>query len=249
MRVSRAVTSDDVTVRRLDPLRGRGPVFYASLPATPNSSGTDSDQAKQRLISSLWEYRAAGECPGEKKRHSSARTSSPIRLVRGALGRPVLRVGEDGGPSISFSRGGGKVWAALSGDESAVGIDLAGGDEFRSGYPLERVFHPEELEHALGLTGGEQQQASALLWSVKEALVKALGCGFHLVDPLQISVHQAAGNGVGEDGWHSFPAALTGKALTRFPLAADRTLWVHAAFLQQMWLSIALLDPGPALHA
>ena len=29
----------------------------------------------------------------------------------------------------------------------------------------------------------------ALLWSVKEATVKALGCGFHLLDPLDIEVH------------------------------------------------------------
>ena len=63
-------------------------------------------------------------------------------------------------------------------------------------------------------------KASALLWSVKEAVVKALGCAFHLVDPLQITVYPSAEGTVDGDGGYTFPVCLSGKALVRFPIAA-----------------------------
>ncbi len=108
-------------------------------------------------------------------------------------------VGGYRGPAISFSEGGGNVWAALCGDESDIGIDVAGTDEFQREYPFHRVFHAQELHHALRSTGGDLGKASALLWSIKEAVVKAMGCAFHLVDPRQITVYPsvrgAAGGG------------------------------------------------------
>jgi len=87
------------------------------------------------------------------------------------------------------------------------------------------------------LTGGDLEKASALLWSVKEAIVKALGCAFHLVDPRQITVYPSAG----ENGGHTFPVSLSGKALERFPIAAGRSLWVRSLPRKKTWLSIALL--------
>ena len=140
---------------------------------------------------------------------------SRFRWYRGPLGRPHLLVGEYRGPAISFSEGGGKVWAALCGDESDIGIDVAGTDEFQREYPFHRVFHAQELHHALRLAGGDLEKASALLWSIKEAVVKALGCAFHLVDPRQITVYPSAGE---EDGGYTFPVGLSGKALERFPM-------------------------------
>ena len=92
------------------------------------------------------------------------------------------------GRPFLLARAEEKIWAALCGDESDIGIDVAGADEFRREYPFHRVFHPQELQHALRLAGGDLKNASALLWSVKEAVVKALGCAFHLVDPLQITI-------------------------------------------------------------
>jgi hypothetical protein len=150
-------------------------------------------------------------------------------------------LGEYRGPAISFSAGGGKVWAALCGDESDVGIDVAGADEFQRAYPFHRVFHPQELEHAVRTTGGDVAQAAALLWSIKEAAVKALGCAFHLVDPRQIIVYPSAAAG----GEHTFPVGLSGKALVRFPFIAGRSLWVRSLPQRKMWLSIALLNRRP----
>jgi phosphopantetheinyl transferase (holo-ACP synthase) len=158
-------------------------------------------------------------------------------------------LGEYRGPAISFSEGGGRVWAALCGDESDIGIDVAGTDEFHTGYPFHRVFHPQELQHALRSADGDLEKASALLWSVKEAVVKALGCGFHLVDPRQITVYPseegAAGGPIAENWGYTFPVGLSGRASVRFPMDAGQSLLVRSLPQRKMWLSIALLNRRP----
>ncbi|MGZ3539535.1 MAG: 4'-phosphopantetheinyl transferase family protein, partial [Thermodesulfobacteriota bacterium] len=207
---------------------------------------------KHRLVSILWDRLVAMESPLWKLYHSSNRAAFPIQVVRGLLGRPHLLLGEYRGPAISFSEGGGKVWAALCGDESDIGIDVAGTDEFQREYPFHRVFHPQEVQHALRLAGGDLEKASALLWSIKEAVVKALGCAFHLVDPRQITVYPSAGGAAGEavggNGGYIFPVGLSGKALVRFPIAAGRSLWVCSLPQGKTWLSIALLNRRPTGH-
>jgi hypothetical protein len=151
-------------------------------------------------------------------------------------------LGEYRGPAISFSEGGGNVWAALCGDQSDIGIDVAGTDEFQKEYPFHRVFNDLELQHALRLAGGELGSASALLWSIKEAVVKALGCAFHLVDPLQINVYPSVAGG---DGGYTFPVGLSRKALMRFSVGAGRSIWVRSLPRLKMWFSIALLNWHP----
>jgi phosphopantetheinyl transferase (holo-ACP synthase) len=115
---------------------------------------------------------------------------------------------------------------------------VAGADEFQREYPFHRVFHAQELQHALRLAGGDVEKASALLWSIKEAVAKALGCAFHLVAPRQITVYPS----VGGDGGYTFPVGLSGKALMRVPIAAGRSLWVRSLPQRKRWLSIALLN-------
>jgi hypothetical protein len=207
----------------------------------PKGWGTNGAGDKNLLVSTLWDHLRARESPLWKRFQSSDRTAFPIRMVCGLLGRPHLLLGEYRGPAISFSEGGGKVWAALCGEDFEIGIDVAGTDEFQREYPLPRVFHPQELQHALRSAGGDLGKASALLWSIKEAVVKALGCGFHLLDPRQITVYPS----VGEDGGYTFPVGLSGKALARFPGAAGRSLWVRSLPQREMWLSLALLNRRP----
>jgi phosphopantetheinyl transferase len=222
-----------------------GPVFYASLPSsTETSKGhrTSGSGDKQRLVSALLDHLVASGSPFWKCFHSSHKAAFPMRLVRGPLGRPHLLWGGYRGPAISFSEGGGSVWAALCGDQCDIGIDVAGTEEFQKGYPCHRVFHDQELQHALRLAGGELGNASALLWSIKEAIVKALGCGFHLVDPLQINVYPSVAEG---DGGYTFPARLSGKALMRFPISAGRSIWVRSLPHVTMWLSLTLLKWQP----
>ncbi len=209
-----------ITVHAMSPVHGRGPVFYASLPLMPCANetrkgcGTNEAGERHRLVSALWDHLVAMEGPLWKRCRSSDRAAFPIQVVRGPLGRPHLLLGEYRGPAISFSEGGGKVWAALCGDESDIGIDVAGTDEFQGEYPFHRVFHPQELQHALRLAGGDLEKASALLWSVKEAVVKALGCAFHLVDPRQITVYPSAG---GRTAGIPFRWAYQGRPWCGFP--------------------------------
>jgi len=233
-----------LTVHAVSFVHGRGPVFYASMASaneTLKGCGTNGAGDKHRLVSMLWDHLVAMESPLWKCYQSSNR-AAPIQVVRGLLGRPHLLLGEDLGPAISFSESGGKVWAALCGDASDIGMDVAGPDAFRREYPFHRAFHSQELQHALRLAGGDLEKASALLWSIKEAVVKALGCAFHLVDPRQITVYPSAGGAVGGNGGYTFPVGLSGKALMRFPIAADRFLWVRSLPQRKVWLSIALLN-------
>ena len=217
-----------------------GVVFYASVPgnsATSTGSVTRRTETRRRLVTILWEHL-----------HFSNRVALPIRLVHDPLGRPHLLVGEHRGPAISFSTAGEEVWAALCGDESDIGIDVAGSAEFQEGYPVHRVFHVQELHQALELAGGDLARAAALLWSVKEAVAKALGCAFHLVSPRDIHVYPSEV----EEGGPAFSVRLSGKALEGFPMAERRPITVRSLPQAGTWLSIAVLNcprhRGPGTH-
>jgi phosphopantetheinyl transferase (holo-ACP synthase) len=250
MGVDVAKACQEITVKAVSFLERRGPVFYASLPVAPETlkgCGTNGAGDQHRLVSSLWDHLAAlraREGPLGKGSHAANRAAVPIQVVHDPLGRPHLRWGENRGPAISCSQGGGKIWAALSGDASDIGIDVAADDEFQGEYPVHRVFHGLELHHALRLAGGDLARASALLWSVKEAVAKALGCAFHFVAPRQINVYPA----VSRDGGYTFPVGLSGKARVRFPLDPGRSIWVRSLPRAKMWLSIALLNRRPTVH-
>ena len=218
-----------------------GVVFYASVPgnsATSAGCGTRRTENRRRLATLLWEHLRAKESPLGKRPHFSNRVALPIQLVHDTLGRPHLLLGEHRGPAISFSTAGEEVWAALCGDESDIGIDVAGSAEFQEGYPVHRVFHAQELRQAWELAGGDLAKAAALLWSIKEAVAKALGCAFHLVAPRDIHVDPSAG----EDGGPAFSVRLSGKALECFPMADRRPITVRSLLRAETWLSIAALN-------
>jgi phosphopantetheinyl transferase (holo-ACP synthase) len=247
MGVEVAKACQEITVQAVSFLECRGPVFYASLPVAPETvkgCRTNDPGNQHRLVSSLWDHRVAlmalmaKESPPGEGSQAFNRAAVPLQVVHDPLGRPHLRLGENQGPAISFSEGGGKIWAALGGDESDIGIDVAEDDEFQGEYPVHRVFHEHELHHALRLAGGDLARASALLWSVKEAVAKALGCAFHLVSPRQINVYPA----VSRDGGYTFPVGLSEEARVRFPLNPGRSIWVRSLPRVKMWLSIALVN-------
>jgi hypothetical protein len=233
----------EIAVQTVMFLEGRGPVFYASLPVTPKTlknCGGNRAGVQQRLVSGLWEHLStlrAREGTLGKGGEGPNHTADPIQVIRDPLGRPHLRLGENRGPAISFSEAGGKMWAALCGDESDMGLDVAGSDEFQGEYPVHRVFHGHELDQALNLAGGDPARASALLWSIKEAVAKALGGAFHLVAPHHLNVHAAEGGDCGQ----TFPVSLSGEALARFPLSPGRSIWVRSLPQEKLWLSIALV--------
>jgi len=234
-----------------------GVVLYTSAPGnTASSSGcaTSRTETRRRLVTTLWEHLRATETPFWKCSHFSNRATLSIQIVHDTLGRPHLLLGDHRGPAISFSTGGDDVWAALCGDQSDIGIDVAGSAEFQEGYPMHRVFHAAELHQALELASGDLARAAALLWSIKEAVAKALGCAFHLVDPRDIHVYPSAVEEGGplrqvrhahcrhaQDG-PAFSVRLTGKALVRFPMADRRPIAVRSLHQAESWLSIAAVN-------
>ena len=235
----------EITVKAVSFPHQRGTVLYACSPCdTETIAGHRASRTadKIHLVSILREHLVGMKGSPQIDCRFSNRADLLIQVVHDPLGRPQLLLGECEGPAISFSEGGGKIWAALCGDTSDIGIDVAGVDEFQREYPFHRVFHAQEFQHALRLVGGDLEQASALLWSIKEAVVKALGCAFHLVDPRQITVYPSVEGAAGGHGEYTFPVGLSGKALVRFPIAAGRSLWVCSLSRRKMWLSIALLN-------
>ena len=145
-----------------------GPVIYASDLAGPG--------AKERLVRRLLAVLPGRETDG---------ALGPVGLETTALGQPRLRLKGRPGPSISFSQAAGCLWAALT-PAGQVGVDIALPSEFEASYPWARAFRPAEFAWARPLVGGDTAGAAALLWALKEAAVKALGVGFHLLDPLAV---------------------------------------------------------------
>jgi hypothetical protein len=145
-----------------------GPVIYASDLAGPG--------AKERLV-----LRLLAGLPGKETEGDSR----PVTLETTVLGQPRLRLNREPGPAVSFSQAAGRVWAALA-PVGQVGVDAALPSEFGAGYPMARVFRSAEFDWARPLCGGDTAGAAALLWALKEAAVKALGVGFHLLDPLAV---------------------------------------------------------------
>jgi len=110
-----------------------------------------------------------------------------VKVHKTRLGKPFLEIDGCQAPSISFSYHGERVWGAMCEFPYQCGIDVAAASEFDGRFPMKRVFLPKEIAAAAQITGREES-AAALLWSSKEAVAKAVGCGFHLVEPIQICV-------------------------------------------------------------
>ena len=144
-------------------------------------------------------------------------------LHKSALGGPRLLVGDREGPSLSFSHGEGRLWAAMSG-RGSVGIDVAYPEEFTGGYPFARAFRTEELDCARALCPNDTARGAALIWAAKEASVKATGAGFNLFDPLEVRVGTPL---VKEQG-------------VLFEVLADRPISTWVRTEGKGWLSVAL---------
>jgi hypothetical protein len=169
----------------LVPRLGLGePVVYAAVEAR--------EGAREFLATRLLE--ALGEVA---PKWSGALAWGSLVIDSGPLGQPLLRLGDQPGPSLSFSEAGGLLWAALSG-QGRVGVDAAREEEFAPPYPYSRAFGREEWDWAWRHCQGRTTSAAALLWAAKEAAVKALGVGFHTIDPLdlEVTLRTTAGEGL-----------------------------------------------------
>jgi phosphopantetheinyl transferase len=185
-------------------------VAYSCCDAA-NSSKSQREEAKMWLALLLWEHLSA-------RNLCSCPPSAEVRLAKTALGKPFLANGESDGPSVSFSRSGSLIWGAMSACHAEIGVDAACAVEFAGDYPLYRVGSRDEYAVVGPLTGGDRSEAVALIWSVKESYVKALGCGFHLFDPLQVRL----GNMSREGQALSFIVSLSEKGRERVSAYSSR---------------------------
>ena len=136
-------------------------------------------KAKVLLASKLWtvlELTDAGSPP----------LFAPVDVTSDRLGRPLLVVADQRIANLSFSYCDGNAWAVVSEPSWCSGIDVSQRREFGEGYPFRRVFSSAELFHGNDMTCGDTAEAAALLWSAKEAAVKAVGWGFHFLEPRDV---------------------------------------------------------------
>lgn len=108
---------------------------------------------------------------------------------RDALGRPVC-LPPHAGFGLSFSRHGGRLWAACA-PRPGIGVDAEGPESFAGDYADAHAFAPAELAAARALCA-TLAEARALVWCLKEAAAKALGTGFHSLDPRDLHVAELA---------------------------------------------------------
>ncbi|MBW2175643.1 MAG: 4-phosphopantetheinyl transferase family protein [Deltaproteobacteria bacterium] len=153
--------------------------------------------------------------------------SPPLTLYKKALGQPGILLGGRPGPSLSFSHGEGQTWAAICGTGS-IGIDVAHPQAFAGAYPLARAFRPEELDIVKILGYNDIPRGAALLWSAKEAAVKATGTGFNRFDPLDVRVGvphlKAQGIGFEVMAGHPIPTWATSEGQGWISIALKRAL-------------------------
>jgi phosphopantetheinyl transferase len=198
------------TVRILNPLGFHGSVVFASAPSVQG--------AELRLALSLLQALA-----GLDPSWCAPVDENEFTLQKSALGAPFLLAGERPGPSLSFSHGKGRLWAAMSG-KGDVGMDVAYPEEFAGAYPFHRAFRTEELGCAEAICPGDTARGAALMWAAKEAAVKATGTGFNLFDPLEVRVGKPF---VREEG-------------ILFEVLADRPIPTWVTTEGMGWLAVAL---------
>jgi len=172
-----------------------GPVFFASTKLSsflPLRDDGASNKLRLGLLVALLD--ALHDRPQSPVRGPGLEIAEPrpyekstdeIIVRHDPRGRPSLSVDGREGPSISFTHTDQTTWAAL-GNARRLGIDAALKADFLGPYPWGRAFRSSEMDRAVGLIGGDKPLAAALLWSLKEAAVKAFGQGFHGVDPQDV---------------------------------------------------------------
>jgi 4'-phosphopantetheinyl transferase len=100
---------------------------------------------------------------------------SEIVITRDARGKPHL----ENSPLLFSLSHSSTVWAvAISQNTSALGLDIESRPKPRNLLPIsERYFAADEHAHLLSLTDNALQQAFYERWTLKEAFLKAVGCG------------------------------------------------------------------------
>ena len=216
---------------------GYGMVFCA-FARTGYSYGkrTDRHTNKLTLLSKLLEL-----VHRKRKTLDTGGQNKPLHVeIRyHKFGKPFLLVGGTPGPSVSFSYSDGSIWSALCDNDFSCGIDAAGRSEFSLSYPFHRAFLSEELRRGREITQTDSHETSALLWSAKEAVVKAIGCGFHQLEPLHVRILPHPGS---FGPAFEFDTEIIGTALRGSPYPQKSSITVRSFKHGEDWISVALED-------
>jgi phosphopantetheinyl transferase len=193
----------------------------------------DRQESKLRVVGNLLEFAAVSQDYGIEEPNAG----SWIRIRSDALGKPELYINGRKGPSVSFAHISGTTWGALCLTEAIVGIDAASSDEFPINYPFRRAFHYEELSNARKLTYGNLSYAAALVWTAKEAVIKCIGTGFHMIDPLDLRIIAEPTT----SGSYDFVACFDNKILRRLPELLENTIKILPMTSKRLIISVAIM--------
>ncbi|MFC1859505.1 4'-phosphopantetheinyl transferase superfamily protein [Thermodesulfobacteriota bacterium] len=237
---------DNTGVLYLNTPSGEARIFYgcvARYGVTPRGNKAfPRDMGKKKALCHFLCRHLRGR--GTSDGFSSRLKEKPLLmdLAEGPFGQPIILLGEKVDPCVSFSYGPRKLWAALCDDGFDVGIDAAGAGEFCGSYPYERVFLEDELRMSFQAAGENLTETAALLWSLKEAAVKALGCGFHLLDPSEVRVYPSAMNG----DQNLFRIEFANRAAKRLRALQNLSLAGYSFKCDEEWVSFSVFHQHDA---
>lgn len=157
------------------------------------------------------------------------------------LGRPTIKLRSGRDISISFSYSPEKIWGAVSSGNSTCGIDVAFPSEFLLSYPYRRAFVDGEIDFLSSVHNFSRPEAASFLWSAKESLVKALGIGFHLCDPLNLFIKDARLCG---EYFRSIFSISSGLRL-KFSFITDLSVWIFTRREGDGFLSLSGVSGFP----
>ncbi len=147
-----------------------------------------------------------------------------LSFAANAFGKP--RVADAGSLHFNLSHSGERAVLAISDGE--VGIDLEAVRPIEHLDLARRYFHPQEVAAIMG-TGDEtgQRHAFFLVWTLKEAVVKAVGDGLSIpLSSFEVSI------------------APVRPAMVLAPQGAPTTWWLHSKTVDGYCLALAV--PGVA---
>ncbi len=164
----------------------RTDVLYASVSNKSVNPGAEPPgEIKRQLVRSLVVSAIERGMLGANFSHLD---DLGLDIQKDSLGRPTLKVSNNENWSISFSYGREKLWGAICSGNLNCGIDVAYPEDFTKSYPFHRAFSDSELYLLSSALNLSPIGLAAFAWSAKESVVKALGVGFHLCDPLDLEV-------------------------------------------------------------
>ena len=204
---------------------------YVRLDAGPRSFKARME-TKAMLAGALW--KALG--PGAHHVTQGAQRAG-AQIVSGGLGRPLLAVRGSRLTNVSFAYSDADLWAVMCCPMWSCGIDVAWPQEFGADYPYHRVFSREELSDTVKIMGCDRGEAAALLWTAKEAVVKAGGCGFHLVDPRDVRVAVIHGR----ETVCELQACITNRRGAPPARSNEIRATVHSARSGRYWVSVVMI--------